>query len=220
MFYENQIVVLYLKAKEREIPVDSMNWSTFIDYLQNAAPDLLEHACHLASTATVMVAKNAARQASLLFDGEKLYWQEFKHSSSWAGYSGRDIESKDFSIESQRNTNVGPIPEGSYLAPRTRYQERPDTIWTDMQHALGRGAWPGGASSWGNQRIWLEPDSSTETYGRSGFSIHGGTVPGSAGCIDLVENMDDFAKHFRLYGKDMPLQVDYSKHNKAKSADK
>jgi hypothetical protein len=33
----------------------------------------------------------------------------------------------------------------------------------------------------------------TETYGRGGFFIHGGSVPGSAGCIDLWTHMESFA---------------------------
>ncbi|OJT23973.1 hypothetical protein BO221_16965 [Archangium sp. Cb G35] len=74
---------------------------------------------------------------------------------------------------------------------------------------MGRGGWPGGESSWGKHRIWLKPKSGTKTYGRSGFSIHGGDNPGSAGCIDLVGQMPNFVKMFRAYGKDMDLTVKY-----------
>ena len=40
--------------------------------------------------------------------------------------------------------------------------------------------WRGGTDSWGESRVWLEPAKETNLYGRSGFSIHGGAVPGSA----------------------------------------
>ncbi len=51
--------------------------------------------------------------------------------------------------------------------------------------------------------------SRTDTLGRSGFSIHGGSTPGSAGCVDLTQQMPDFTKHFREYGADMDLIVKY-----------
>lgn len=38
---------------------------------------------------------------------------------------------------------------------------------------------------WGDWRITLSPLSTTDTMGRSGFFIHGGSTPGSAGCIDI-----------------------------------
>jgi len=72
-----------------------------------------------------------------------------------------------------------------------------------------RGPFPGGIYAWGTHRIWLEPTPSTRTYGRSGFSIHGGVVAGSAGCIDLTSDMDSFVKEFIYYAKDMDLLVRY-----------
>ncbi len=71
------------------------------------------------------------------------------------------------------------------------------------------GRWPGGAFAWGTQRVQLTPAESTQTHGRSDFSIHGGAFPGSAGCIDLTKNMGAFGKMFRDHGKDMTLYVDY-----------
>jgi hypothetical protein len=49
----------------------------------------------------------------------------------------------------------------------------------------------------------------TQTYGRSGFCIHGGDSPGSAGCIDLTDQLEAFVHMFREYGKDMELTVKY-----------
>jgi hypothetical protein len=95
--------------------------------------------------------------------------------------------------------------------PQERYQERPDDWWESMKNTFGRGYWPGGSRSWGNKRILLEPESGTNTYGRTGMSIHGGDVPGSRGCIDLVHNMVSFARRFKEYGKSMHLKVRYKK---------
>ena len=51
------------------------------------------------------------------------------------------------------------------------------------------GKWSGSEYLWGNSRVWLEPSKETNTYGRDDFSIHGGWVPGSAGCVDITSNI-------------------------------
>ena len=65
----------------------------------------------------------------------------------------------------------GPIPPGSYSLDPQQISEG-----GFVRNLLG---------DWGQYRVPLVPDSSTETYGRSGFFLHGGTKPGSAGCIDV-----------------------------------
>lgn len=47
------------------------------------------------------------------------------------------------------------------------------------------GRWKGSLPAWGTKRVWLRPDDNTNTYGRSGFTIHGGLTKGFAGCIDI-----------------------------------
>ena len=85
-----------------------------------------------------------------------------------------------------------------------------DISWGDRQRsAIGFGTWRGGTDSWGNSRVWLDASKNTNTYGRSGFSIHGGSVPGSAGCIDLISSMDDFTKGFENNGHDLIINVKY-----------
>ena len=69
--------------------------------------------------------------------------------------------------------------------------------------------WPGGESGWAKHRVWLEPSKETDTFGRGGFSIHGGDVPGSAGCIDLTSGMPGFAEWFKNNGKDFIIKVEY-----------
>jgi hypothetical protein len=59
-------------------------------------------------------------------------------------------------------------------------------------------------------RFWLTPKAGTEAFGRDGFSIHGGTAPGSAGCIDLTDEMDEFADLMQAIGQnDVAVEVDY-----------
>ena len=49
----------------------------------------------------------------------------------------------------------------------------------------------------------------TNTYGRDDFSIHGGVAFGSAGCIDLTSDMDNFVALFDYIGNDLIIKVEY-----------
>ncbi|MEO9898442.1 MAG: SpvB/TcaC N-terminal domain-containing protein [Paracoccaceae bacterium] len=145
----------------------------------------------------------------LHFDGKKLVWKDDhgKVLEEFEGVSGIDGHQD---ANSQELANKGPIPEGSYDVKQSRYQQMGDRSYFEMLKAeLGGTAWPGGESSWGRERIWVSPRAGTNTYGRSGFSIHGGSSPGSRGCIDLCGNNSRFMNRFRSYGKDMELTVDY-----------
>ncbi len=90
--------------------------------------------------------------------------------------------------------NKGPIPEGTYYADQDQRQnitalDAVAGIGIGIANKLGvnihRGTWNGGPISWGTSRVWLRPGENTNTYGRSGFSIHGGLTKGSAGCVDI-----------------------------------
>lgn len=211
LFPRNQVISMYYLAKERGIPVDSMSFNSFIDYVNKQAPDILVPVYNLTSIYSTDISSADEIEASLLFDGERLYWQQENKSTSWPAYSGTNeiIEEKNYSKEAQKLKNEGPIPEGWYRVPQERYQERPDDLWEKLKNTMALGAWPGGRRSWGDQRVWLEPEDGTETYGRTNMSIHGGDVPGSRGCIDLTHNMEKFSKLFRQYGKSMRLEVKY-----------
>ena len=103
---------------------------------------------------------------------------------------------------------------------QNQYQKHGDVAWWNRLagnvaslsfELLGKywGQWSGGISSWGENRIWLEPETGTNTRDRSNFSIHGGSVPGSAGCIDLTNEIPDFIAWFIVYGEDLMLRVSY-----------
>ena len=156
------------------------------------------------------VSPSAKPQARLLFDGATLCWiWEDAHFAPicWKGVSGRSgHQTKEFQKESAK----GPLPEGEWTVAQGQYQQMPERNWVEkLANGVGRGAWPGGEGSWGKHRIWLTPKPGTQTYGRSGFSIHGGDVPGSAGCIDLTDQLEGFIHMFREYGQDMDLTVKY-----------
>ncbi|TNE59404.1 MAG: DUF2778 domain-containing protein [Alphaproteobacteria bacterium] len=141
--------------------------------------------------------------ADMTFDGESLSivgGPTFHAVSGRSGYT---------SPEHQGLKDTGPIPEGFYLAAIEQFQVRDDSLGEYAKWVVGRGRWRGGAHAWGNSRVWLEPLPGTDTYGRDNFSIHGGAVPGSAGCIDLTSDMDAFAEYFLERDEDLVLEVDY-----------
>ncbi|MBF0286164.1 MAG: L,D-transpeptidase, partial [Magnetococcales bacterium] len=155
----------------------------------------------------------------LTFDGEALvYVENGKRIKSWRGASGRDgYQSK----EHQALKDYGPIPEGVWSVNQERFQNKKDITNTDeVVSTMGApfasigvkfGSWSGGEVAWGRHRVWLEPDVGTDVHQRRNFSIHGGAVPGSAGCVDLTDQMPDFARWYKQHGKDIKLVVKYKK---------
>jgi hypothetical protein len=138
--------------------------------------------------------------------------------------------------------NEGPTPPGLYTLGATQHREI-DTKWkTDPNYAkkvVARSTvsvLPGStvkdteghefnqntASSkvaWGDYRWALNPKPGTNTFGRSSFYLHGGSAPGSIGCIDLITNSDDFAKYYAKWkektgNKTIEVKIDYSTFKK------
>jgi hypothetical protein len=68
--------------------------------------------------------------------------------------------------------------------------------------------------SWGNYRAPITPTGGQKMYGRGSFYLHGGSLRGSHGCIDLTDDIEDFAKFFGVWTsttkkKKIPLTVKY-----------
>ena len=125
----------------------------------------------------------------------------------WEGTSGREGNQNK---ESQELENKGPIPEGQYIVDPSRTQSISEISTADRVKGLvGRGPWPGLENSWGEHRTWLKPTEETNTYKRSGFTIHGGRVPGSAGCIDLTSRNNNFHSWLKSRSKPLILNVKY-----------
>lgn len=144
-----------------------------------------------------------------VFDGKKFtLYVDNKPVMSWDAVSGR---SGYQSPEYQDQKSTGPIPEGTYVARQEKLQFMSATDWLVgwTTKVTDRGAWPGSSMSWGSSRVWLEPAKETNTYGRSGFSIHGGWTPESAGCIDMTSNIKNFVALFEFVGKDLIVEVKY-----------
>ena len=143
-----------------------------------------------------------------VFDGKKFtLYENDKPIMSWDAVSGKDGYR---SPEYQNMKDTGPIPEGIYVARQSELQFYKDITWDNrLRSAVGFGTWRGGTDSWGESRVWLEPSKETNTYDRSGFSVHGGAEPGSAGCIDLTHHIDEFTQWFEKNGHDLIINVKY-----------
>ena len=114
--------------------------------------------------------------------------------------------------EFSKEKDFGPIPPGLYtVGPLESRQGNTETVssleaaWekltggldnvTDAQKQFQNDSLFS-RIGWGNHRAKITSKEGTETYGRSGFFIHGGSIEGSMGCIDLSDEMDDFAKYY------------------------
>lgn len=119
----------------------------------------------------------------------------------------------------QTEADNGPIPEGAYDVDQLQYP--PSGSWERMKGRVGRGTWPGLEDAWGNSRAFLKARSIADPRAahRSGFSIHGGNDPGSAGCIDLTDGMDSFADFHRNTGQSAELNVSYPEYDPGKTGD-
>ncbi|MDL2280184.1 DUF2778 domain-containing protein [Desulfovibrio sp. OttesenSCG-928-G11] len=157
------------------------------------------------------ISLKAAEAPVLSFDGRNLHWRQGEEVLSWPAYSGKEEywKSNRFSPADQAARNLGPLPSGRYMVNQSTFQSIPRDEKQKFARMIGQGTFKGGWTPWGGERVWLQPEPDQEMYGRDHFSIHGGGKPGSAGCIDLVENNPEFMWLYRKYGKDLMLEVKY-----------
>lgn len=158
---------------------------------------------------------------SLRFDGQYLTLIDKQadgtHEYSYAAVSGRPQGDNTFTYgkERQKLAKVGPIPEGQHLVDTKTMNYWKNASWVQKSLSMvGGGQFPGGPHAWGegHMDVILDPAVAKAT-GRSGITIHGGSTPGSAGCIDLVTNDKAFFSRLEeLKGTQeiIPLTVDYS----------
>lgn len=116
----------------------------------------------------------------------------------WNAVSGKlGFQISDY----QKLKNIGPIPEGKYILKSGELHNYDKaSLYNKVVN------WRG---DWGKNRIQLHPLKGTNTFGRTGFNIHGGKEWGSAGCIDLQKNMPSFAREFLKENKNIILKVKY-----------
>jgi peptidoglycan hydrolase-like protein with peptidoglycan-binding domain len=150
----------------------------------------------------------------------------------WVSGYGANPEYVKSPKEYSKIKSEGPLPEGSYTlgTVQTRTGEKAEklingvkNIWDlykmrreneDAGHDWNSGS-VDDRIAWGDYRAPISPDKNTNTYGRGSFYVHGGGIAGSSGCIDLTNQMPDFAKYYttwlaRTGSKRIPLTVKYS----------
>ena len=116
----------------------------------------------------------------LSFDGHFLNASGVKFAV-FSAVSGKASKGKfDYSVKNQKILNAGPIPEGDYWIQPSEIQENAWYRYNNSQAA------------WGDFWLTIHPHPRTNTYARGGFFIHGGSFPGSSGCIDLSVNIGKF----------------------------
>lgn len=152
----------------------------------------------------------------MTFEGQNLgLYNNVGHVTDLDAQSGRD----DYqSGKYQSIANKGPIPEGTYYANQDQRQSLTfKNIALKLVEKLGidtkqKSSWSGNPISWGTKRVWLQPDKNTNTYGRSGFTIHGGLSKGSAGCIDIPWQTEKLSDYLDDCQDSVPLYVKYPKN--------
>lgn len=126
------------------------------------------------------------------------------------GQSGDDYHQ---SSVHQNVANHVPIPEETYLADQNQRQNIGllDAVLGGITKVfnLPYGTWKGSIPAWGTKKVWLRPDANTNTYGRSGFSIHGGLSKGSAGCIDIPWQTGKLSNYLDNCQDSVPVYVKY-----------
>ena len=155
--------------------------------------------------------QNIPSKARLDFDGSRLrFIRDGKMVLNLDAMSGQP-EYQNSKYQNVRN--LGPLPEGRYRVRQNQIQDI-----DPLQSTLGIagkifnrsvGEFPGGHFSWGMTRVWLEPFDDNTMYGRDKFSIHGGASMGSAGCIDIPRQTEEFFDEMRKYKRDLILNVHY-----------
>lgn len=139
------------------------------------------------------------------FDGQFLRGAGVGFSMAYPAVSGKMTNGKfDYSVASQKLHNHGPIPEGDYWVQPSEVQEN---AWYRLKNPQ---------AAWGEFWLTIHPYPETNTYERGRFFIHGGSVPGSIGCIDLSTHIGQFIESLNsALGKSkncyIPLSVRYLK---------
>lgn len=151
----------------------------------------------------------------MTFDGQNLgLYNDKRQVGSLEAQSGQD----DFqSAQYQNVADKGPIPEGTYYADQDQRQSLTlKNIALKTAEKLGintnqKSGWSGNPISWGTSRVWLQPEANTNTYGRDGFSIHGGLTKGSRGCIDIPWQTGKLNNYLDDCQSSVPIYVKYPK---------
>jgi hypothetical protein len=143
----------------------------------------------------------------LEFDGHNLKWISGSGSKihSWPAISGNNKAGKEkdsyrYDPNEYQSQPGGPTPEGRYEIGFPEIKS--NNVKTFLRAIKSRTPFggktktynwnvAGSGGSWGKYRFYLYP-AGHDALGRKEMYIHGGTVPGSIGCIDLMNRIKEF----------------------------
>ena len=153
-----------------------------------------------------------------LFDGFKftVYYKN-KPYLSWDAVSGRGKTPTDEHRticqrpKYQACKNVGPTPAGRYYINQNEVERLDNFVCKNYESCTNFNAEAQQRASYGPSRVLLRPYFQNQTYSRDQMYIHGGDYAGSAGCIDLVKNINEFMDWFENQPEftTMEIWVDY-----------
>ena len=134
---------------------------------------------------------------TLKYNGKNLRLVGDDGKTKWEGraYSGKP----GTTAADQTKPWLGPIPAG-------RYTLNPNEI----SHVTGlRYSLRSVTGDWGHYRAPLHPAPGTDTHGRDNFFLHGGSTPGSAGCIDICNLENGLFPLLQQHQGTITVIVDY-----------
>jgi hypothetical protein len=92
----------------------------------------------------------------------------------------------------------GPTPEGVYFLDPKQFSG--GWLKSKIRNIFG---------DWGTYRVPIKIQSGEYTFGRDNFFIHGGTMPGSKGCIDIGKRDVEFYELLKNHEGVIPVNVRY-----------
>ena len=182
--------------------------------------------------------------ASLFFDGDYLHWMidgtSVKRWNAISGLTWKNTPPTNWpqllhrytksAEEFAKEKDAGPLPPGKYTVGNIESRNPASQKSVNLLSALWNQITGGNSDkdklfqadsdysriSWGDFRAPIHPEAGTNVYGRTDFYIHGGMFQGSHGCIDLTDEMADFAKFYKTWletnkKKGISLTVNYKK---------
>ncbi len=135
----------------------------------------------------------------MVYNGQKMFVFNQDGEIMWEGYASSGSGEHMNNPNSQNIKDYGPIPEGEYTFNGNEWNSQ-SPVRQLYNLFVGNG-------DWGDFNVKLNPI--TYNGSRNNFYLHGGKYPGSAGCIDLLDNI----KYVRnlTYGQDcIKLTVKYA----------
>ena len=151
-------------------------------------------------------------------------WPAISGRSQYQLFMKPEIWSRRYNLKPEewaKHKDEGPTPPGSYHLGYEQHKSSEDWMnpqktilavakqkaelypsflkkYGEQDHEFGSDTTISSVS-WGNYRYALQPDKGTDVLGRASMYLHGGSFPGSIGCIDLSTQMNDFRNYYKAW---------------------